>query len=319
MSGRTALALGNCQTSESPAMQVGLCDCPHVKRAMADFVEGYYRSRDGLKLYCRRYQGDERRVPVLCLPGLTRNCMDFDHLAAHLLPRRCVIAPDMRGRGRSQYDANWLNYHPLAYVDDVWSVLQQLAVPRVIVIGTSLGGLMAMLMAMMRPQALAGVVLNDVGPEVDASGAHRIYSYVGRLTVVNNWQQATAQMQATFGIALPDLSPQQWQEFTAASYIADANGVPRLAADPKIGELLRMVPPGFMPGMWVAFAALRSLPTLALRGALSDLLSSRIFSHMQREHPKMVAVTVPNRGHAPTLDEPVSLAAIDRFLDSIAE
>jgi pimeloyl-ACP methyl ester carboxylesterase len=286
---------------------------------MVEFAEAYCRSRDGLKLYCRRYAGDSSRVPVLCLPGLTRNCKDFSRLAAHIAPRRGVITPDVRGRGRSQYDPNWLNYHPLTYVDDVWSVLQQLSVPRVIVIGTSLGGLMAMLMAMARPQALAGVVLNDVGPELNLSGAQRIYSYVGRLPPVKDWREATAQMQATFAVALPDLTAEQWQELTEASFVEDERGVPRLAADPKIGELLRLVPAGIMPGMWLAFAALRSIPTLALRGELSDLLSSNIFSHMQREHPQMRAVTVPKRGHAPILDETESLSAIDRFLDSIAE
>lgn len=286
---------------------------------MANFVEGYYRSRDGLKLYCRRYAGDARRVPVLCLPGLTRNCQDFAQLAAHIATRRSVITPDVRGRGRSQYDPNWLNYHPLTYVDDVWSVLQQLSVPRVIVIGTSLGGLMAMLMAMTRPQALAGAVLNDVGPELNLSGAQRIYSYVGRLPPVRDWREAIVQMQTTFAVALPDLSEQQWRQFTEASFVEDERGVPRLAADPKISELLRLVPAGITPGMWLAFAALKSIPTLALRGELSDLLSSKIFSHMQREHPQMMAVTVPNRGHAPMLDEPVSLSAIDRFLDGIAE
>ena len=286
---------------------------------MADFVAGYYRARDGLKLYCRQYAGDPRRVPVLCLPGLTRNCMDFAPLAAHITPHRGVIAPDVRGRGRSQYDSNWLNYHPLTYVDDVWSVLQQLSIPRVIVIGTSLGGLMAMLMAMLRPQAVAAVVLNDVGPELNPSGAQRIYSYVGRLPPVSNWEQAVVQMQAIFSAALPDLTTQQWRDFTEASFLVDASGAPQLASDPKISKLLRLVLPGPLPGMWVAFAALRAIPTLALRGALSDLLSSKIFAHMQREHPKMLAVTVPNRGHAPILDEPESLAAIDRFLDGIAE
>jgi pimeloyl-ACP methyl ester carboxylesterase len=194
-------------------------------------------------------------------------------------------------------------------------------VPRVIVIGTSLGGLMAMLMAMLRPQAVAAVVLNDVGPELNPSGAQRIFNSVGRLPPVANWQQAKAQMQSLFAPALPDLSAQQWHDLTEASFLVDACGTPRLAYDAKIGELLRMLLPlpGPLPGMWVAFAALRAIPTLALRGELSDLLSSTIFAHMQREHPGMLAVTIPNRGHAPMLDEPASLAAIDRFLDGLAE
>jgi pimeloyl-ACP methyl ester carboxylesterase len=286
---------------------------------MPDFVAGNYRARDGLRLYCRQYAGDPRRVPVLCLPGLTRNCMDFAPLAAHITPRRGVITPDVRGRGRSQYDPNWLNYHPLTYVDDVWAVLQQQSVPRVIVIGTSLGGLMAMLMALLRPQSVAAVVLNDVGPELNPSGAQRIFNYAGGLPPVCDWEQAMVQMQSVFAQALPDLSARQWRDFTESSFLVDACGTPRLAYDAKIGELLRLVVPGPLPWMWVAFASLRAMPTLALRGELSDLLSSRIFAHMQREHPKMLAVSVPNRGHAPMLDEPVSLAAIDRFLDGIEE
>jgi pimeloyl-ACP methyl ester carboxylesterase len=144
------------------------------------FSEKFYRSRDGLQLYYRDYAGDAGKVPVLCLHGLTRNSRDFAALAAHIAPTRRVIVPDHRGRGRSQYDPHWLNYHPGTYVDDMWTLLQELSIERVIVVGTSLGGLMATLMAAMRPQMLAGVVLNDIGPEIDPTGAARIQSYAGR-------------------------------------------------------------------------------------------------------------------------------------------
>ncbi len=121
------------------------------------FTENFYRSRDGLQLYYRDYAGDARKAPVLCLHGLTRNSRDFAALAEHIAPARRVIVPDQRGRGRSQYDTHWLNYHPGTYVDDMWTLLRELSLERVIVVGTSLGGLMAMLMAAMRPQMLAGV------------------------------------------------------------------------------------------------------------------------------------------------------------------
>jgi pimeloyl-ACP methyl ester carboxylesterase len=285
------------------------------------YEEKFFRSPDGLKLHYRDYAGDPGRVPLLCLHGLTRNCKDFDSLARHLAPRRRVIAPDQRGRGQSQYDPVWMNYHPLTYVGDMWTLLSELGLQRVIVIGTSLGGLMAIIMAAVRAQAFAGVVLNDIGPEVDPAGIARIQSYVGRLPPVRNWSDAVEQVKTIFGPALPDYTAAQWDQFARNSFIEDAAGVPRLAADPKIGDAVRAIqpPPGAVQGMWLAFGALKNIPTLALRGAHSDLLSVQTFERMQREVPKLMRVTVPNRGHPPQLDEPQSLQALDLFIDGIAE
>lgn len=279
----------------------------------------HFRSRDGLLLYYRDYAGDARKLPVLCLPGLTRNCMDFEWLAERIAPGRRVITPDQRGRGRSQYDPNWLNYHPGIYVEDMWTLLRELSLSRVIVIGTSLGGLMAMMMAATRPEALAGVVLNDIGPEVDPAGARRIQGYVGRLPPVRNWAEAIEQVKLTFGIALPDYSPARWEQFARASFIEDENGVPRAASDPKIGELLRAVPPGVTPGLWMAFSALKRIPTLAIRGEHSDLLSAATFDRMQQHKTDLIRVTVPNRGHPPQLDEKEAIEGIERFLQAVKE
>lgn len=285
------------------------------------FVEKFFTSRDGLQLYFRDYSGDANKAPVLCLHGLTRNSRDFAALAEHIAPSRRVIVPDQRGRGRSQYDANWMNYHPGTYVGDVWTLLREQAIERVIVIGTSLGGLMAMLMASMRPQTIAGVVLNDIGPEIDPTGVARIQSYAGRLPPVRTWDDAAAQMKMTFGLAMPDYDDQQWLAFARNSFDAGDDGVPHLAADPKIGDAVRAIPPppNAVQGMWLAFGQLRTIPTLALRGAHSDLLSAATFERMQREVPNLVAVTVANRGHAPQLDEPQSLQAIDTFLARLPE
>ena len=230
---------------------------------------------------------------MLCLHGLTRNSRDFAALAGHIAPARRVIVPDQRGRGRSQYDANWLNYHPGTYVDDMWTLLRELSVERVIVVGTSLGGLMAMLMAAMRPQMLAGVVLNDIGPEIDPSGVARIQSYAGRLPPVRNWDDAAAQMKMTFGAAMPDYDERQWHAFARQSFDAGDDGVPRLAADSKIGDAIRSIPapPGAAQAMWLAFGQLRNIPSLAIRGAHSDLLSAATFERMQSEVPGL------RRGH----------------------
>jgi pimeloyl-ACP methyl ester carboxylesterase len=287
---------------------------------MGPYEEKHFRSRDGLSLYYRDYPGPRERSPVLCLHGLTRNCRDFEALALHIAPRRRVITPDQRGRGRSQYDPTWMNYHPGVYVEDMWTLLSELSIGRVIVVGTSLGGLMAMLMGATRPQAVAGIVLNDVGPEIDPAGAARIQSYVGRLPPVRNWSDAAAQMKLTYGVALPDYTEQQWMQFARASFVAGDDGVPRLAADPKIGDAVRAMPPrpGATAAMWMAFGSLGHIPMLAIRGERSDILAADTFDRMQREVPALARVTVPNRGHPPLLDEPESLAAIDRFIDGLA-
>jgi pimeloyl-ACP methyl ester carboxylesterase len=284
---------------------------------MPQFEEKYVRSRDGLQLYCRAYPGDPTKAPVLYLPGLTRNSKDFERSAAHIAPDRRVICPDLRGRGRSQYDGNWLNYHPGVYVDDMWMLLRELGVTRVIVIGTSLGGVIAMVMATMRPQQLAGVVLNDIGPELELHGSRRIQSYVGRSPNIGTWDEALAHVKETFGAVYPDLDDARWREFARNSFREDPDGGVRMDYDPKIADLMRLLPFGATPPMWYVYAGLRSTPTLAIRGELSDLLSSQVFERMRREKPDLQQLSVPNRGHAPLLHEPLPQAAIDRFLASI--
>jgi pimeloyl-ACP methyl ester carboxylesterase len=286
---------------------------------MPIYSEHHYRSKDGLQLYYRDYPGDAKRVPVLCLHGLTRNCRDFEALALRIAPGRRVITPDLRGRGRSQYDAMWMNYHPMTYVDDMWSLLREVGVDRVIVIGTSLGGLVAMLMAAVRAKTFAGVVLNDIGPELDPVGAARIAGYAGRFPPPKSWDEAVAQMKVAFGAALPEFTEAQWHDFVRLSYVEDSAGLPRLDADPRIGDAVRAIrpPPGAVQGMWLAFGALRDVPTLAIRGALSDLLSTATLERMRQEKPDLQCVTVPDRGHVPQLDEPQARAALERFLAEI--
>lgn len=283
---------------------------------MPIYSEHTYRSRDGLKLYYRDYPGDTSKVPVLCLHGLTRNCRDFEALALRIAPGRRVLTPDFRGRGQSQYDSMWINYHPMTYADDMWALLRQIGIDRVIAIGTSLGGLVVMLMSAVHSETFAGVVLNDIGPELDPVGAARIRSYVGRFPPPRSWDEAIEQTKTVFGAALPDFTDEQWRQFVRLSYSEDDTGSPRLDADPRIGDAVRAVqpPPGAAEGMWLAFKSLRNTPTLALRGALSDLLSVEIFERMQREHPGLRRVTIDNRGHVPQLDEPQSRAALEPFL-----
>jgi pimeloyl-ACP methyl ester carboxylesterase len=281
---------------------------------MPAFAEKYFRSRDGLTLYYRDYAGDATRAPVLYLPGLTRNSKEFEPSALHIAPHRRVISPDMRGRGRSQYDANWLNYHPGMYVDDMTMLLRALRLERVVVIGTSLGGLMAMLMATLQPQQLAGVVLNDFGPELELVGSRRIQSYVGRVRQVATWDAAAAQMKEALQSGYPDFTEEDWRALARNSFREAPDGLVQLDYDPKIAEPMRLLPFGLMPPMWYAYAALASIPTLAIRGQLSDLLSPQVFERMRREKPDLMQLIVPNRGHTPVLHEPVCQDGIEQFL-----
>ncbi len=280
----------------------------------SNWQDRYFASNDGLRLHYRDYAAAEPgRVPVLCLPGLTRNCRDFETVAPRIQRTRRVLCADLRGRGLSQHDPNWQNYHPGTYVTDVARLLADAGVPRVIILGTSLGGILAMLVAATTPQVLVGVILNDVGPEVAAEGLRRISTYVGKSPQVGSWAEAAMQAKATYGLAWPDASDDDWMNFARRSY-TEVEGMPRLAMDPMIGEAVRAAPAGAAPDLWPVFGALKPIPTLALRGAISDVLSQQTFDRMATEKPDLVRVTVAGRGHPPMLDEPVSVAAIDAFL-----
>jgi len=278
------------------------------------WVDRYYASGDGLRLHYRDYAGPQSAwPPVLCLPGLTRNSRDFETVAPRIARERRVLCADLRGRGASQHDPNWRNYHPGTYLADLALLLADAGVERMVLLGTSLGGILSMMIAATRPQAVAGVILNDVGPEVAPEGLQRIARYVGRHPPVSNWDEAVAQVRATYGMALPDLSDEEWLAYARRCY-SEADGVPRLDGDPMIGEAVRAAPTAAAPDLWPLYAMLRPIPTLAIRGALSDILGEATFDRMAREKPDLERVTVPGRGHTPLLDEPVCVAAIDAFL-----
>ena len=277
----------------------------------------YYKSADGLRLYYRDYVSpDSSRLPVLCLPGLTRNSRDFETVAPRIAQGRRVLCADLRGRGRSQHDPKWQNYHPGTYLADLAQLLSEAGADRVVLLGTSLGGILSMLISATQPAVVAGVVLNDVGPEVAPEGLQRIAAYVGRHTPVTSWTEAAEQVRSTYGLALPGLGDEEWLAFARRSY-TEVGGVPRLDMDPMIGEAVRAAPAAAAPDLWPLFAALRPVPTLAIRGEISDVLSVQTFDRMAAEKPDLERLTVPGRGHPPLLDEPECVAAIDGFLSRL--
>jgi pimeloyl-ACP methyl ester carboxylesterase len=284
---------------------------------MNHMTERWFDSADGLRLYYRDYAAESPgRLPVLCLPGLTRNSRDFEHVALRLRAGRRVLCADLRGRGRSQHDPNWQNYHPGTYLADIARLLDDAGVERCVYFGTSLGGILTMLTAATAPQRVAAAILNDVGPEVDPAGLARIASYVGRFPPARTWDDAVRLVRATYEFALPGLSDEQWLDYTRRSY-SDVDGSPKLDMDPMIGEAVRSAPAAAAPDLWPVFRALAAVPTLVLRGASSDILSRATLDRMQAEKPDLVSVEVPNRGHVPLLDEPEAVAAIDAFLDRL--
>jgi len=254
---------------------------------------------------------------VLCLPGLTRNSKDFAALAQRLREHHEVLAADLRGRGRSAWDPEPEHYQLPTYVRDVMTLLETRSIQRVAIIGTSLGGLIGMTLAALSPDRIAGVVMNDVGPEIDPVGARRIAGYVGRLPAVSTWAEAAAGAKTVYGAALPGLTDQRWLDYARQAYREDAAGRLIPDMDPGIAEAFRRSPTS-PADLWPLFAQIGAVPMLVLRGALSDLLSAATVERMMRENATVSAVTVANRGHAPLLDEPECVAAIDAFLQRLA-
>lgn len=287
-----------------------------MTRPMGDDTARYYESHDGLALFYRDYAPEKAGAPVLCLPGLTRNSRDFDELARHLSATRRVLAPDLRGRGYSDRDPDWKNYKPAIYLRDVRTLLDSLSVDRAIVIGTSLGGLIAMLMAIEDAARLAGVVLNDIGPEVAPEGLERIKTYTGRLPPVADWDEAVLQTREIYGACWPGLGDEEWRRMARCAYREGPDGVPLLDIDPAIGTAIREAAPQ-AGDPWLAFDALRDTPALLIRGEFSDILAEETLHRMRERKPDLATVTVRNRGHVPLLNEPECLAAIDDFLGKL--
>lgn len=280
------------------------------------YSEVFYSAQDGLQLFYRDY-GDplSPATPVLCLPGLNRNSADFAELAEAMSAQRRVLCPDLRGRGRSAYDPNPANYTPPVYLGDLYHLLTVAGCHRVIVIGTSLGGILAMAMGTVMATTLAGVVLNDVGPDIDPRGLARIQGYNGNDIGTMTETQAIALAKEQFSAALPDLSEEEWAAETRRCYSLGDDGLYRGSYDPKIAGAARHQAE-MQIDLWPYFRSLRNTPTLAIRGALSDILSEETFARMAAEIPGLTSVTVPNRGHTPLLNEPECLPAIATFLEN---
>lgn len=285
---------------------------------MTDYTDGFWTSRDGLKLHYRDYAGRDDRPPVLCLPGLTRNARDFEDVAARLAGEWRVLCVELRGRGDSAYARDSATYNPLQYLEDLGELFDQAGLERVVAFGTSLGGLLTMMIAATTPQRLAGALLNDIGPEVNPAGIERIRGYVGQARNFPTWMHAARALAESQGSAFPDFQISDWLAMAKRCMVVGSNGRIHFDYDMKIAEPFSKADGASNADLWPAFRALAGRPVTLLRGALSDVLTGETFARMSRELAGAESVTVPHVGHAPVLTEPAAVAAIDRLLARVA-
>lgn len=286
---------------------------------MTGYSDGYWWSPDGLRLHYRDYAGgDNGRPPLLCLPGLTRNARDFEPLADRLAGQWRLICPDMRGRAESAYAKDAMTYVPLTYLQDISRLLADLAITRFVAVGTSLGGIITMLIAATQREWLAGALLNDVGPMLDEAGLARIRSYVGVGQSHPTWVHAARALAEANEDVYPGYDLGQWLAMAKRLYRLNSGGRIVLDYDMKIAEPIRAMGSEAGVDMWPVLQAFQDVPTLLLRGERSDLLSAATAQRMLSGiGDSAELVIVPDVGHAPSLDEPESIAAVDRLLTRI--
>jgi len=281
---------------------------------MAAYAKLHWWSNDGVRLHARDYAGDAGRVPLICLPGLTRNARDFAALAEAMAGRRRVIAVDFRGRGESGYARDAMSYVPLTYVQDVLALLADRGIERFVAVGTSLGGIVTMLLTGPARERIAGAVLNDIGPELEAAGIARIRGYVGRGSSCPTWLHAARTLAEAQRDIYPHWGLADWLAMAKRLYRVTSAGRIVLDYDLKIAEPFRVPGAETGPDMWQALGGLGGVPVLLVRGERSDVLGAPTAKRMAEALPDAELVTVPSVGHAPMLTEPEALAGIERLL-----
>ncbi|HYI63546.1 MAG TPA: alpha/beta hydrolase [Allosphingosinicella sp.] len=285
---------------------------------MVEWSDGYWWSSDGLRLHYRDYAGDASRPPIICIPGLTRNARDFEAVAARLAGEWRLICVDLRGRGESAHAKNPMTYVPLTYLADIEALIAELKLERFILFGTSLGGLITMLLAASGRERIAGALLNDIGPAMETRGLDHIRSYVGRSQNWPTWLHAARYLAEAQRDRYPDWALDQWLVYAKRLCRLTSGGRIAFDYDMRIAEPFKLPSGEAGFDLWPAFSALGGIPSLIVHGGISDLLSEATVERMKAEVPTMESVTIPNVGHAPTLDEPEAAEAIDRLLKRAA-
>jgi pimeloyl-ACP methyl ester carboxylesterase len=276
------------------------------------------RAQDGLNLAVRVFDAPRAgRAALLCLPGLSRNSRDFlklgRYFSGHAQEPRAVIAVDYRGRGLSERDPKWQNYTPIVEAQDVFTAAVVLGIEKAVIVGTSRGGILAMLLGALRPGLVAGVVLNDIGPVVEGTGLARIKKYLSAQRTFGDREQAIAALRGIAEPQFPALDEDDWASFADAIFVRSPRGlVPDF--DPSLVRTMQDIDfADRIPALWPQFASLARVPVLAIRGELSDILSVRTLAEMAARHPQLEQASVKGQGHAPLLRDAATLERILAF------
>lgn len=285
----------------------------------AQYEDRYWNSADGLSLHYRHYDGPVDKPPLVCLHGLSRNARDFANLCERHAGDWRIIVPEMRGRGMSEHAKDPATYAAPTYLADLALLFEQEDVERFVSVGTSMGGLLTMLMAQLMPGRIAGALLNDIGPVIDPAGIEHIRTYLGHQRSFPTWVHAARALQETQSGSYPDFALEDWLAMAKRSMVLGQNGRIGFDYDMDIAEPFNATDETAVPpDLWPAFEALEGRPLVLVRGALSTLLTTDTISQMQQRNPAMEVVTIPRVGHAPTLDEPEAVAALEQLLAKVA-
>lgn len=271
-----------------------------------------FTTSDGLQL---AYEDGGEGTVLLCLPGLTRNARDFDDLASAITGVR-IVRLTYRGRGESDYDPVYLNYNALQEAKDALELLDHLGIEKALFVGTSRGGIIAMLTAVMAKDRVSGVLLNDIGPEINLDGLGRIMEYLGIQPKAKTYEDAVGALKATMGNEFPKLSDAEWMVQAERRFDVGPDGL-ILRYDPKLRDAVIEQSAQTTPDMWPMFDAMEGLPLALIRGANSDLLTEESVAEMQRRRPDMLYANVPDKGHVPFLNESESVAVIDKLIGQV--
>jgi pimeloyl-ACP methyl ester carboxylesterase len=286
------------------------------------YSEITFNSTDGLRLYARDYApgSGPARLPVICIHGLTRNSADFDEVAPWIASQgRRVLAVDVRGRGNSAYDPDPSHYNPMVYAGDVIKLAHDLGISRAVFIGTSMGGLITMTLAMRRQSLIAAAVLNDIGPAISLRGLERIATYVGKGQAPCSWSEAADYTRSINECAFPSNTDEDWHKWARRSFVETGPGQLAMRYDPNIAVPIKAgkIKPTSMIARYAFRRLARSRPTLLIRGELSDLIEPAQVAMMRAAAPAMSFAEVPGVGHAPMLMEPEAQAALRAFLERV--
>jgi pimeloyl-ACP methyl ester carboxylesterase len=291
----------------------------HLVTATPDWHSQFVTARDGLRLHVATIGTRAgAKIPVICLPGLTRNVEDFDAIGRALAAsgNRWIVALDSRGRGGSEYDPDWRRYELTVELDDLQQVLIALGIHRAIFLGTSRGGLLTMLMGIARPEVIAGAILNDIGAAIEARGLARIRSYVGKLPQPRDFNEAALVLRQVFGTHFTNHGEDSWARYARRTWKEEKG---RLVPRYDINLMRTLADLDFekpMPELWPQFETLTHAPLMIVRGELSDILGRKTAEAMAGRHPNARLVEVPYEGHAPLLEDEPTIAAIREFVES---